>query len=134
MYIYTIIAIYAIGISGLTRFYFIIPELRYSFEAFILTILCIFADYMVISGLLAAKKSDPGYLIPQETASSSTDKELLQKSEEDCSTVLCRKCSYPKSHIRVNHCSRCDRCVNYMDHHCLFIDNCVAKDNLAFYF
>ena len=47
-YLITIIAVIGVGAAGLTRFYFIFPELRFSLEAMTLTVLCIFADYMVI--------------------------------------------------------------------------------------
>ena len=126
----TIMAIIGVGGAGLTRFYFIFPELRFSLEAMTLTALCIFADYMVIAGLLAAKDADPGYLIPtgEDVTRSGTSFDDIDN------VVLCQKCSYPKGHIRINHCSRCNRCVEYMDHHCIFVDNCIAKGNLRYYY
>jgi hypothetical protein len=46
---------------------------------------------------------------------------------------ICGKCGHVKKHSRVHHCSRCGRCVEYMDHHCTFADNCIAKGNVRFF-
>ena len=46
----------------------------------------------------------------------------------------CLKCGFRRTHSRINHCSRCDRCVEYMDHHCVFTDNCVSRKNLCYFF
>ena len=48
--------------------------------------------------------------------------------------LRCKKCGLNRKHERVNHCSRCNRCVDYMDHHCVFVDNCIGRKNIAFYF
>ena len=42
--------------------------------------------------------------------------------------VLCPTCLADRSSASL-HCSRCDRCVVSLDHHCGFVDACVAKGN-----
>jgi hypothetical protein len=34
----------------------------------------------------------------------------------------------------VHHCSTCERCVYFMDHHCIWVGNCVGRGNLKFFF
>eukprot|EP00806_Schmidingerella_arcuata_P003514 Macronucleus_4189.p1 GENE.Macronucleus_4189~~Macronucleus_4189.p1 ORF type:complete len:198 (+),score=39.62 Macronucleus_4189:1-594(+) len=46
----------------------------------------------------------------------------------------CRKCDVVRVHSRIHHCSRCGRCVEYMDHHCGITDNCVGKANAKYFF
>ncbi|CAD8094129.1 unnamed protein product [Paramecium sonneborni] len=41
---------------------------------------------------------------------------------------FCKKCCIPKP-LRTHHCSQCRCCWQRMDHHCQWINNCVAKDN-----
>jgi len=50
----------------LTRFYLIMPELRFSLECYSMVAIAIFFDYFVIQGMLYSKNADPGYLIPTE--------------------------------------------------------------------
>lgn len=55
-------------------------------------------------------------------------------AEDDCNTMasakVCGKCLRHKPD-RVHHCSRCNACVDRMDHHCNWVDNCVGQGNYA---
>jgi len=45
----------------------------------------------------------------------------------------CRQCGGPQP-ISTWHCTTCDQCVMYMDHHCPFTANCVGHANYPFFF
>jgi len=45
---------------------------------------------------------------------------------------LCRTCHFAKP-ARSKHCSICRACVARMDHHCVWINNCVSGDNLRWF-
>jgi len=45
----------------------------------------------------------------------------------------CKKCFKVKPD-RAHHCSRCDRCILKMDHHCPFLANCVGFSNYKYFF
>lgn len=45
----------------------------------------------------------------------------------------CAICLLPKP-SRAHHCSTCNKCCNYMDHHCPFTMNCVGQNNYRFFF
>ena len=40
----------------------------------------------------------------------------------------CRTCKITKP-ARSKHCSACDVCVEHFDHHCMWINKCVGKNN-----
>ncbi|EEQ98657.1 zinc finger protein DHHC domain containing protein, putative, partial [Perkinsus marinus ATCC 50983] len=42
---------------------------------------------------------------------------------------VCIKCTGSWKPLRAHHCSRCQRCVYRMDHHCIWINNCVGYKN-----
>ncbi|GMP42957.1 hypothetical protein CsSME_00012514 [Camellia sinensis var. sinensis] len=44
----------------------------------------------------------------------------------------CRKCNQPKP-PRCHHCSVCGRCVLKMDHHCVWVVNCVGALNYKYF-
>uniref|UniRef100_A0A8R1DS94 Palmitoyltransferase n=1 Tax=Caenorhabditis japonica TaxID=281687 RepID=A0A8R1DS94_CAEJA len=47
--------------------------------------------------------------------------------------AFCEKCNYWKSD-RAHHCSVCERCVLGMDHHCIWINQCVGLHNHRHFF
>jgi hypothetical protein len=67
-----------------------------------------------------AAVTDPGYKKP--------DSEKHVKTLE-----VCKKCGYNKEHLRINHCSMCGFCVENLDHHCYFVNNCIAKGNMRYF-
>lgn len=42
--------------------------------------------------------------------------------------AICRTCNILKP-ARSKHCSVCKRCISRLDHHCIFINNCVGSNN-----
>lgn len=46
---------------------------------------------------------------------------------------FCKKCEFFKP-PRTHHCSSCDKCILKMDHHCVWLKNCVGFNNYKFFF
>lgn len=45
---------------------------------------------------------------------------------------MCKKCRAVKT-LKVHHCSLCNKCVDELDHHCPWVGNCVAKNNIKYF-
>jgi DHHC palmitoyltransferase len=41
---------------------------------------------------------------------------------------LCTTCLVDKTFVSI-HCSRCNTCIPNLDHHCVFVSNCIARGN-----
>merc|ERR1711933_647064 len=42
--------------------------------------------------------------------------------------TLCRRCDAPRPPA-AHHCSACGRCIHDLDHHCVFVHNCIGYEN-----
>jgi len=105
MHVYTILMVLVVEIVGMTRFYFIYPELRYSAECYSLLVFLVIINFMCFSGMLKAKYEDPGYLIPGEEKELETLKKGQEKTTDttDDQSLFqdsCKKCSYKRTHSR----------------------------------
>lgn len=80
--------------------------------------------------LYLAAFSDPGNITP------ATHARYMSQYPYDFSLFhpgqVCRTCQILKP-ARSKHCSVCKRCVAKMDHHCVFINNCVGYNNQAYF-
>ncbi|RFU29935.1 hypothetical protein B7463_g6408, partial [Scytalidium lignicola] len=89
----------------------------------ILSILLIFGPYFF---LYASVYTDPGTITPENHARYMSlypyDYTIFYPGE------TCRTCHFQKP-ARSKHCSICKRCVAKLDHHCIFINNCVGYEN-----
>ncbi|CAN6978707.1 hypothetical protein BRARA_I04194 [Brassica rapa] len=56
----------------------------------------------------------------------------LQTDSSNPRVRFCRKCNQPKP-PRCHHCSVCGRCVLKMDHHCVWVVNCVGALNYKYF-
>ena len=70
--------------------------------------------------------SDPGYIpVTLKAPTHALVKEVYDKT--------CEKCGNRWKPPRAYHCSTCDRCVFKMDHHCVWINNCVGAGNAKYF-
>jgi DHHC palmitoyltransferase len=66
----------------------------------------------------------------QQRASVTCATESPSSQEKEGERRLCPYCGRAKpAEQLVRHCAVCDRCVGYRDHHCLWTNNCVGRDN-----
>ncbi|KAI6706640.1 hypothetical protein NL676_009602 [Syzygium grande] len=61
-----------------------------------------------------------------------SDFSILQSDLSHRRIRFCRKCNQPKP-PRCHHCSVCGRCVLKMDHHCVWVVNCVGALNYKYF-
>ncbi|XP_059441637.1 probable protein S-acyltransferase 14 isoform X1 [Corylus avellana] len=72
--------------------------------------------------LMASEYSGPGLGLNQSTMDTSNPR-----------VRFCRKCKQFKP-PRCHHCSVCGRCILKMDHHCVWVVNCVGALNYKYFF
>ena len=91
-----------------------------------------FLIFMVLWSYFACVLTEPGKVPDGWTPPQEDDEAALGKSNSEKLRRFCRKCSAWKPE-RCHHCSVCGRCVLKMDHHCVWVANCVGAYNYKFF-
>ena len=72
--------------------------------------------------------TDPGYLHLKKEDIEFNDKDLNFVSQK------CKYCGFERAQMSdsdtIHHCRTCNKCVHFMDHHCVYISNCVGRNTL----
>ncbi|CAL3969471.1 unnamed protein product [Diplocarpon coronariae] len=80
--------------------------------------------------LYACAACDPGYITPENHA------QVMALYPYDFTIFhpgqICRTCNILKP-ARSKHCSICKHCISKLDHHCIFINNCVGYNNQNYF-
>ncbi|KAJ6426724.1 hypothetical protein OIU84_022337 [Salix udensis] len=156
----SIMIVLVLGIVGVTYYVIVVakygPALFYggldSFDAFLVLVLFHSLLVMLLWSYFTTVLTDPGGVPPNWRPSideeSGDADPLVRLAREDPdldlnqSTMLgepanprtrvCRKCNRFKP-SRCHHCSVCGRCILKMDHHCVWVVNCVGALNYKYF-
>ena len=91
-----------------------------------------FLILMVLWSYFACVLTDPGRVPDGWTPPPEDEEQGATKSNSEKLRRFCRKCTAWKPE-RCHHCSVCGRCVLKMDHHCVWVANCVGAYNYKFF-
>jgi ankyrin repeat protein len=107
--------------------------------AFWLRLLFVFTIVVIIFTYSDLLVSDPGFIAPRPPGKSAVEELQAQLDDTNDKTSLytdlnvnklCVTCWEVKDvDRRMKHCAVCDKCVESFDHHCGWINNCVAEKN-----
>lgn len=96
----------------------------YSFDCILQYVIIGLADIPIFCALNRATNSDPGFA-PKYKGDSSENADVAKD--------ICHKCDALRKDPFVHHCSMCRGCIEFMDHHCVFIGKCVGRKNFKYF-
>ncbi|XP_058182053.1 probable protein S-acyltransferase 15 isoform X2 [Rhododendron vialii] len=96
-----------------------------SLNALIFTFLASLCVFSFLVCVLTDPGGVPPAYVPDFEASEASDQALMKSGTQ---LRQCAKCSAYKP-PRAHHCRSCRRCILRMDHHCMWINNCVGHRN-----
>ena len=122
MFVYMQVLLIVCAFGSLAKFYWLQPPIfSQSNECYIVTVVSFFMIATVMTALWRGHNEERNYLKEGE----------VKDSEE--SALVCKQCGALRPDDRTHHCSKCKRCVTNMDHHCIFMDNCVGTYTLRYF-
>jgi len=94
----------------------------------------VFVAVMAVVSHFRGMTTDPGAVPPDAKPLDEVKLPDAQQEEESLAQPkkLCRRCRSFKP-ARAHHCSICKRCIIKMDHHCPWLNNCVALGNMKYF-
>ena len=90
----------------------------------------IILNVLMVSFAFISASTDPTDRLVYEERNSKANN---MKNLEITSKFFCMIC---QAHVKSNskHCFVCNRCTEYFDHHCVWLNNCIGKDNYKSFF